>query len=56
MVSDLSPAVVASAAIVAIGLPLQRLRHRARAGLVRCLVPVRMQPRRWRVVPSTSTS
>jgi O-antigen/teichoic acid export membrane protein len=87
MVSDLSPAVVASAAIVAIGLPLQRLLDTAPApatvallaiigvvihvtvlralfpavwndlsGLVRRLVPVRMQPRRWRVVPSASAS
>jgi O-antigen/teichoic acid export membrane protein len=87
MVSDLSPAVVGSAAILAIGLPLQRLLDTAPApatvallaiigfvvhiavlrtffpavwndlsGLVRRLVPMRMQPRRWRVVPSTSTS
>jgi PST family polysaccharide transporter len=87
MVSDLSPAVVASAAIVAIGLPLQRLLDTAPApatvallaiigfvihvtvlralfpavwndlsGLVRRLVPVRMQPRRWRIVPSASAS
>jgi O-antigen/teichoic acid export membrane protein len=87
MVSDLSPAVVGSAAILAIGLPLQRLLDTAPApatvallaiigfvvhiavlrtcfpavwndlsSLVRRLVPMRMQPRRWRVVPSTSAS
>jgi O-antigen/teichoic acid export membrane protein len=87
MVSDLSPAAVGSAAILAIGLPLQQLLDTAPApatvallaiigfvvhitvlrtffpavwtdlsGLVRRLVPMRMQPRRWRVVPSTSAS
>jgi O-antigen/teichoic acid export membrane protein len=87
MVSDLSPAVAGSAAILAIGLPLERLLDTAPAaaavgllaiigfavhvivlraffpavwtdlsGLARRLVPLRLQPRRWRIVPSTSAS
>jgi teichuronic acid exporter len=87
MVSDLSPAVVGSAAIMAIGIPLESVLRSAPApfavallagigfvihvtvlrnffpavwndlsGLVRRLVPMRLQPRRWRIVPSTSTS